>query len=120
MFQKLNVNFHTSNKIFEICLFFVENRIRQKPSFENINLLLYVINKSDNNEENKKLIIEFIKRNYNLFTTTFNYNISTVISDILTEILLYQVLPEDEIQKIINLVINNYINTKDKFKYVKQ
>ena len=117
MFQKLIVNFHTSNKILEICLFFVENRIRQKPSFENISLLLYVINKSDNNEENKKLIIEFIKRNYNLFTTTFNYNISTVISDILTEILLYQVLPEDEIQKIINLVINNYINTKDKFKY---
>ena len=117
MFQKLIVNFHTSNKILEICLFFVENRIRQRPCFENINLLLYIINKSDNNEENKKLVLEFIKRNYNLFTTTFNYNISTVISHILTQILLYQVLPEDEIQKIINLVINNYINTKDKFKY---
>ena len=117
MFQKLIVNFHTSNKILEICLFFVENRIRQRPSYENINLLLYIISKSDNNEENKKLILEFIKRNYNLFTTTFNYNISTVISDILTQILLYQVLPENEIQKIINLVINNYINTKDKFKY---
>ena len=117
MFQKLIVNFHTSNKILEICLFFVENRIRQRPCLENINLLLYVISKSDNNEENKKLIIEFIQRNYNLFTTTFNYNISTVISEILTQILLYQVLPENEIQKIINLVINNYINTKDKFKY---
>ena len=117
MFQKLIINFHTSNKILEICLFFVENRIRQKPSFENISLLLYIISKSDNNEENKLLIIEFIKRNYNLFTTQFNYNISTVISDILTQILLYQVLPEDEIQKIINLVINNYMNTKDKFKY---
>ena len=117
MFQKLIINFHTSNKILEICLFFVENRIRQRPSFENFNLLLYVISKSDNNEENKKLLIEFIKRNYNLFTSTFNYNISTVISNILTQILLYQVLPESEIQKIINLVINNYINTKDKFKY---
>ena len=88
MFQKLIITFHTSNKILEICLFFVENRIRQKPTFENINLLLYVISKSDNNEENKQLIIEFIKRNYNLFTTTFNYNIGTVISDILTQILL--------------------------------
>jgi hypothetical protein len=117
MFQKLITTFHTSNKILEICLFFVENRIRQKPTFENISLLLYVISKSDNNEENKKLIIEFIKRNYNLFTTKFNYNISTVISDILTQILLYQVLPENEIQKIINIVINNYFDTKDKFKY---
>ena len=117
MFQKLIITFHTSNKILEICLFFVENRIRQKPTFENINLLLYVISKSDNNEENKKLIIEFIKRNYNLFTTKFNYNISKVISDILTQILLYQVLPENEIQKIINIVINNYFDTKDKFKY---
>ena len=92
MFQKLIVNFHTSNKILEICLFFVENRIRQKPTFENMNLLLYIISKSDNNDDNKKLIIEFIKRNYNIFTTKFNYNISTVISDILTQILLYQVL----------------------------
>ena len=117
MFKKLIVTFHSSNKILEICLFFVENRILQKPSFENINLLLYIISKSDNNEENKKLIIEFIKRNYNLFTTTFNYNISTVIDNILTQILLYQVLPENEIQKIINLIINNYMNTKDKFKY---
>ena len=117
MFQKLIVNFHTSNKILEICLSFVENRIRQRPCIENINLLLYVISKSDNNEENKKLIVEFLQRNYNLFTTKFNYNISTVISEILTQILLYQVLPENEIQKIINLVINNYINTKDKFKY---
>ena len=117
MFKKLIVTFHSSNKILEICLFFVENRIIQKPSFENINLLLYIISKSDNNEENKKLIIEFIKRNYNLFTTTFNYNISTVIDNILTQILLYQVLPENEIQKIINLIINNYMNTKDKFKY---
>ena len=117
MFKKLIVTFHSSNKILEICLFFVENRIIQRPSFENINLLLYIISKSDNNEENKKLIIEFIKRNYNLFTTTFNYNISTVIDNILTQILLYQVLPENEIQKIINLIINNYMNTKDKFKY---
>ncbi len=117
MFQKLIITFHTSNKILEICLFFVENRIRQKPSFENLNLLLYVISKSDNNEENKQLIIEFIKRNYNLFTTKFNYSISTVISDILTQILLYQVLPENEIQKIINIVTNNYFDTKDKFKY---
>ena len=117
MFQKLIINFHKSNTILEICLYFVENRIRQRPSLENFNLLLYVVSKSENNEENKKLIIEFIKRNYNLFTTTFNYNISTVISDILTQILLYQVLPENEIQKIINLVINNYINTKDKFIY---
>ena len=117
MFQKLIINFHTSNKILEICLFFVENRIRQRPCFENFNLLLYVISKSDNNEENKQLIIEFIKRNYNLFTTTFNYNISTVISDILTQILLYQVLNDNEMLKIINIVINNYINTKDKFKY---
>ena len=115
MFQKLIVNFHTSNKILEICLFFVENRIRQKPSFDNINLLLYVISKSDNNDDNKKLIIEFIKRNYNLFTTKFNYNISTIISNILTQILLYQVLPEEEIFKIINLVKDNYISTKDKF-----
>ena len=115
MFQKLIVNFHTSNKILEICLFFVENRIRQKPNFENINLLLYIISKSDNNEDNKKLIIEFINRNYNLFTTKFNYNISTIISDILTQILLYQVLSEEESVKIINLVINNYISTKDKF-----
>ena len=115
MFQKLIVNFHTSNKILEICLFFVENRIRQKPSFDNINLLLYVISKSDNNDDNKKLIIEFIKRNYNLFTTKFNYNISTIISNILTQILLYQVLPEEEIFKIINLVKDNYIATKDKF-----
>ena len=117
MFQKLIINFHTSNKILEICLFFVENRIRQRPCFENFNLLLYAISKSDNNEENKKLIIEFINRNYNLFTTTFNYNISTVVSDILTQILLYQVLNDNEMQKIINLVINNYISTKDKFKY---
>ena len=115
MFQKLILNFHTSNKILEICLFFVENRIRQKPSCENINLLLYIISKSDNNEDNKKLIIEFIKRNYNLFTTKFNYNISIIISDILTQILLYQVLSEEEIIKIINLVINNYISTKEKF-----
>ena len=115
MFQKLIVNFHTSNKILEICLFFVENRIRLKPNFENINLLLYIISKSDNNEDNKKLIIEFINRNYNLFTTKFNYNISTTISDILTQILLYQVLSEEESVKIINLVINNYISTKDKF-----
>lgn len=99
MFQKLIVNFHTSNKILEICLSFVENRIRQRPCIENINLLLYVISKSDNNEENKKLIVEFLQRNYNLFTTKFNYNISTVISEILTQILLYQVLPENEIQK---------------------
>ena len=117
MFQKLIVTFHTSNKILEICLFFVENRIRQRPCFENINLLLYIISKSDNNEENKKLIIEFMNRNYNLFTTTFNYSISTVISDILTQILLYQVLTETEIQKLLDLVINNYINTKNKFKY---
>ena len=115
MFQKLIVNFHTSNKILEICLFFVENRIRLKPNFENINLLLYIISKSDNNEDNKKLIIEFINRNYNLFTTKFNYNISTTISDILTQILLYQVLSEEESIKIINLVISNYISTKDKF-----
>ena len=40
MFQKLIVTFHTSNKILEICLFYVENRIRQKPTFENMNLLL--------------------------------------------------------------------------------
>ena len=118
MFQKLIVNFHTSNKILEICLFFVENRIRQKPSFDNINLLLYVISKSDNNDDNKKLIIEFIKRNYNLFTTKFNYNISTIISNILTQILLYQVLPEEEIFKIINLVKDNYISTKDKFIFI--
>ena len=115
MFQKLIVTFHTSNKILEICLFFVENRIRQKPSFENINLLLYIISKSDNNEDNKKLLIEFIRRNYNLFTTKFSDNISTIISEILTQILLYQVLSEEEILKIINLVINNYISTKDKF-----
>jgi hypothetical protein len=115
MFQKLILNFHTSNKILEICLFFVESRIRQKPSFENINLLLYVISKSDNNEENKKLIFEFINRNYSLFTASFNYSINTIISKILTQILLYQVLPESEIQKIISLVMNNYINTKDKF-----
>ena len=115
MFQKLIITFHTSNKILEICLFFVENRIRQKPNFENINLLLHIISKSDNNEENKKLIIEFIKRNYNLFTTKFNFNISTIISDILTQILLYQVLPEEEIIKIINLTINNYMSTKEKF-----
>ena len=115
MFQKLIVTFHTSNKILEICLFYTENRIRQKPSFENINLLLYIISKSDNNEDNKKLLIEFIKRNYNIFTTKFNYIISTVISDILTQILLYQVLSEEEIVKIINLEINNYISTKDKF-----
>jgi hypothetical protein len=117
MFQKLIINFHKSNTILEICLYFVENRIRQRPSFENFNLLLYVVSKSENNEENKKLIIEFIKRNYNLFTTSFHYNISTVVSDILTQILLYQVFPENEIQKIINLVMNNYINTKDKFIY---
>ena len=115
MFQKLIVTFHTSNKILEICLFYVENRIRQKPSFENMNLLLYILSKSDNNEDNKKLVIEFIKRNYNIFTTKFNYNISTVISDILTQILLYQVLSEEEIIKIVNLVISNYISTKDKF-----
>ena len=115
MFQKLIVTFHSSNKILEICLFFVENRIRQKPNFENINLLLYIISKSDNSEDNKKLIIEFIKRNYNLFTTKFNFNISTIISNILTQILLYQVLPEEEIIKIINLTINNYMSTKDKF-----
>ena len=115
MFQKLIITFHSSNKILEICLFFVENRIRQKPNFENINLLLYIISKSDNSEDNKKLIIEFIKRNYNLFTTKFNFNISTIISNILTQILLYQVLPEEEIIKIINLTINNYMSTKDKF-----
>ena len=115
MFQKLIVTFHTSNKILEICLFFVENRIRQKPSFENINLLLYILSKSDNNEENKKLVVEFIKRNYNLFTNKFNYNISTIISDILTQILLYQVLSEEETFKIINLVMNNFIFTKVKF-----
>ena len=115
MFQKLIITFHSSNKILEICLFFVENRIRQKPNFENINLLLYIISKSDNSEDNKKLIIEFIKRNYNLFTTKFNFNISTLISNILTQILLYQVLPEEEIIKIINLTINNYMSTKDKF-----
>ena len=51
MFQKLIITFHSSNKILEICLFFVENRIRQKPNFENINLLLYIISKSDNSEE---------------------------------------------------------------------
>ena len=115
MFQKLIVNFHTSNKILEICLFFVENRIRQKPTFENMNLLLYIISKSDNNDDNKKLIIEFIKRNYNIFTTKFNYNISTVISDILTQILLYQVLSEDEIIKIIKLMANNFLELKNKF-----
>ena len=115
MFLKLIITFHSSNKILEICLFFVENRIRQKPNFENINLLLYIISKSDNSEDNKKLIIEFIKRNYNLFTTKFNFNISTIISNILTQILLYQVLPEEEIIKIINLTINNYMSTKDKF-----
>ena len=115
MFQKLIVTFHTSNKILEISLFFVENRIRQKPTFENINLLLYIISKSDNNDENKKLIIEFINRNYNLFTTKFNYNISTIIAEIITQILLYQVLIEEQIFKIINLVINNYISIKDKF-----
>ena len=115
MFQKLIITFHSSNKILEICLFFVENRIRQKQNFENINLLLYIISKSDNSEDNKKLIIEFIKRNYNLFTTKFNFNISTIISNILTQILLYQVLPEEEIIKIINLTINNYMSTKDKF-----
>ena len=115
MFQKLIITFHSSNKILEICLFFVENRIRQKPNFENINLLLYIISKSDNSEDNKKLIIEFIKRNYNLFTTKFNFNICTIISNILTQILLYQVLPEEEIIKIINLTINNYMSTKDKF-----
>ena len=115
MFQKLIVNFHTSNKILEICLFFVENRIRQKPTFENMNLLLYILSKSDNNDENKKLVIEFIKRNYNIFTTKFNYNISTVISDILSQILLYQVLSEDEIIKIIKLISNNFLETKNKF-----
>ena len=115
MFQKLIVNFHTSNKILEICLFFVENRIRQKPTFENMNLLLYILSKSDNNNENKKLVIEFIKRNYNIFTTKFNYNISTVISDILSQILLYQVLSEDEIIKIIKLISNNFLETKNKF-----
>ena len=115
MFQKLIVNFHTSNKILEICLFFVENRIRQKPTLENMNLLLYILSKSDNNDENKKLVIEFIKRNYNIFTTKFNYNISTVISDILSQILLYQVLSEDEIIKIIKLISNNFLETKNKF-----
>ena len=117
MFQKLIINFHKSNTILEICLYYVENRIRQRPSFENFNLLLYVLSKSENNEENKKLIIEFIKRNYNLFTTSFNFNISTVVSDILTQILLYQIFSESEIQKIIKLVMNNYIKTKDKFIY---
>ena len=80
-----------------------------------MNLLLYIISKSDNNDDNKKLIIEFIKRNYNIFTTKFNYNISTVISDILSQILLYQVLSEDEIIKIIKLMANNFLELKNKF-----
>ena len=117
MFQKLILNFPSSNEILEMSLFFVENRIRQKPSFENINLLLYLISKSDNNDENKKLIIEFTKRNHNLFTTKFNYNISTVITQILTEILLYQVLPENEMQKILEIIINNYKESNIKFNY---
>ena len=51
MFQKLIVNFHTSNKILEICLFFVENRIRQKPTFDDMTLSLYTLRKSDNKDE---------------------------------------------------------------------
>ena len=74
-----------------------------------MNLLQYMINKKNNNDDNEKLIIEFIKRNYNIFTIKFNYNISNVIFDILTQILPYQVKSEDEIIKIIKLMVNNFL-----------
>ena len=76
--------------------------------------MLYVIKKSDNNTENKLLKIEFIKRNNYIFTKKFNYNISMILSDIIFQILIYDILSDDEIIKISDIIIDNYISTYDK------
>ena len=108
MYKTLLITFPSSYEITEMSIFFAENSLKSKISSNMLNFLLYVVRCIDCINENKTIILNFIKRNYKMFVTNFSQEYTNILLCILEEIILFDVLQENDLINIIDMINGRY------------
>ena len=117
MYKTLLLNFPDCKEILEMSLTFAEKILTNKINLNNLNFLLYILRCVNNTENNKKIIKEFINKNFILLFNLNKENLQNVLIYILEEFFLFDVFNKDEndIKNFYEIIIKKFKLTHEKF-----
>lgn len=108
MYESLVYAFGSSFEICQMALQYAENLLRKSVNVNTLSYILFVVKRAKETEEIKIKFFNFLKNNFNLFTTTTSQSLLNILIPILGEIVILDVLDVNDITNIIDLLTGKY------------